>query len=279
MALIKCPDCGKQVSDQAPSCPNCGRVLKKKTGCLSYFIFGFSILIIVGVIGSLMNGASNKSTTPTGSNKMQKGQYDLGFKKSTNQYGVTFYRFKRLKGPRVELISSNNGIKDITQLNEILTTIGEPRLNSGEQYRVTGGKSIFVWDNYEKGKLVVNLGECKYYDDDKKTYTCIDRLYIEPSNKDKMMNQAINSKTRIFVSRDTYGDEWPFTIDFGIIECRRYHAVVFRTEDHQVYALNGKAIAMKEFKDVREIWKHDPNIPGSRASLSKLIQEGLNLCE
>jgi hypothetical protein len=25
MALIVCPDCGKQVSDQAPACPHCGR--------------------------------------------------------------------------------------------------------------------------------------------------------------------------------------------------------------------------------------------------------------
>lgn len=25
MALIKCPDCGKEFSDQAPACPNCGR--------------------------------------------------------------------------------------------------------------------------------------------------------------------------------------------------------------------------------------------------------------
>lgn len=28
MALITCPDCGKQVSDMAPACPNCGRPLK-----------------------------------------------------------------------------------------------------------------------------------------------------------------------------------------------------------------------------------------------------------
>ncbi len=25
MALVKCPDCGKELSDQAVSCPNCGR--------------------------------------------------------------------------------------------------------------------------------------------------------------------------------------------------------------------------------------------------------------
>ena len=24
MALIKCPECGKEISDQAPACPNCG---------------------------------------------------------------------------------------------------------------------------------------------------------------------------------------------------------------------------------------------------------------
>lgn len=30
MALITCPDCGKQLSDQAPACPNCGRPMKRK---------------------------------------------------------------------------------------------------------------------------------------------------------------------------------------------------------------------------------------------------------
>ena len=25
MALIKCPDCGKEFSDQATHCPNCGK--------------------------------------------------------------------------------------------------------------------------------------------------------------------------------------------------------------------------------------------------------------
>lgn len=30
MALIRCPECGHQVSDTAPSCPNCGYDLSKK---------------------------------------------------------------------------------------------------------------------------------------------------------------------------------------------------------------------------------------------------------
>ncbi len=31
MALINCPDCGKEVSDIAPACPNCGRAIKART--------------------------------------------------------------------------------------------------------------------------------------------------------------------------------------------------------------------------------------------------------
>lgn len=30
MAMINCPECGREVSDKAASCPNCGAVVKKK---------------------------------------------------------------------------------------------------------------------------------------------------------------------------------------------------------------------------------------------------------
>lgn len=32
MALVQCPECGKEISDQAMSCPNCGYVMKKEEG-------------------------------------------------------------------------------------------------------------------------------------------------------------------------------------------------------------------------------------------------------
>lgn len=31
MALVKCPECGKEISDQAKSCPNCGFVISSLT--------------------------------------------------------------------------------------------------------------------------------------------------------------------------------------------------------------------------------------------------------
>lgn len=33
MALIKCPECGKQVSDRAPTCPGCGSPIDTAIRC------------------------------------------------------------------------------------------------------------------------------------------------------------------------------------------------------------------------------------------------------
>lgn len=62
MALISCPDCKHQVSDQAPTCPNCGRAIKKaeagsQEGCFlqtmnagCFFIFLIFLILIIGTI-------------------------------------------------------------------------------------------------------------------------------------------------------------------------------------------------------------------------------------
>jgi predicted amidophosphoribosyltransferase len=33
MPLVKCPDCGKEVSSSAPTCPNCGRPMNTSIHC------------------------------------------------------------------------------------------------------------------------------------------------------------------------------------------------------------------------------------------------------
>lgn len=48
MALIKCPECGKEISDNAKTCPNCGRALKP-SGAIPV-LFGISCLIAVLVV-------------------------------------------------------------------------------------------------------------------------------------------------------------------------------------------------------------------------------------
>lgn len=49
MALKQCKECGKQISTQATSCPNCGAVLKKKTGVFTWIVAIFFILVMIGM--------------------------------------------------------------------------------------------------------------------------------------------------------------------------------------------------------------------------------------
>lgn len=75
MALIKCPECGKEISSSAVSCPNCGRPMaslkqdlpkkkeKKKGSCLSKILFFIIFLILIGFcIGSLSDSGSDTDT-------------------------------------------------------------------------------------------------------------------------------------------------------------------------------------------------------------------------
>lgn len=78
MALKPCRECGKEVSDQAESCPHCGiknpgsvarssppppaqpPSKKKRSGCLTVFGVCILLLVILTIIGS----QSNKSSSP-----------------------------------------------------------------------------------------------------------------------------------------------------------------------------------------------------------------------
>ena len=69
MALIRCPDCGKDISDSSATCINCGCVIQSPAsedlGCCScaiYFIFG---LIILGMTVSFLGGSSPSRSSAT----------------------------------------------------------------------------------------------------------------------------------------------------------------------------------------------------------------------
>jgi len=62
MALIKCPECQKEISDQANACPNCGRVNKpvlieqtskrwKKVKLISWIVFIVGIFMFLSGFG------------------------------------------------------------------------------------------------------------------------------------------------------------------------------------------------------------------------------------
>ncbi|HOW51774.1 MAG TPA: DUF3862 domain-containing protein [bacterium] len=54
MSMIKCKECGKEVSSEAKACPNCGVASPKKMGIVKKIFIGifgfFAIMIILGAI-------------------------------------------------------------------------------------------------------------------------------------------------------------------------------------------------------------------------------------
>lgn len=90
-----------------------------------------------------------------------------------------------------------------------------------------------------------------------------------------MENQSVSADTGE-ISREEYGENWPFTVDSGRLECWRGPAAVFVT-DGTVYQLNGVAKQMGH-APIDPIWRDNPAIPGTKISLGPVIQRALKLC-
>ena len=54
MALIKCPECGKEISSEAVSCPNCGHRIKKRNAPIVLLVL--AILFALWVLYLIMPG-------------------------------------------------------------------------------------------------------------------------------------------------------------------------------------------------------------------------------
>ncbi len=66
MALIKCHECGKEVSTEAAKCPNCGAKVKKPTSLATKLLLG---VLGLGVVAAMLGGepstpAATQTATP-----------------------------------------------------------------------------------------------------------------------------------------------------------------------------------------------------------------------
>ena len=71
MALIKCKECGNEVSKKAKECPHCGAPVKQQTsGCAMLFAI-LGIFGVVGYIGVLISDTSSSGqSSPSGSSRI-----------------------------------------------------------------------------------------------------------------------------------------------------------------------------------------------------------------
>lgn len=86
----------------------------------------------------------------------------------------------------------------------------------------------------------------------------------------------------LLVTRAEWGDSWPLTVDYGVLQLRANNRLTFVTGG-QVYAVNGLAKAEKglfgrhRYRFIDEIWANDLAHPGLKKNIGGLIRAGLAL--
>lgn len=79
-----------------------------------------------------------------------------------------------------------------------------------------------------------------------------------------------------------FGDDWPLTVDEGILSCYlrdggANREVVLKVGD-VVYAINGIAKGSGRWAEIDPIWLDNPRIAGTKISLQPFLDAGLALC-
>jgi hypothetical protein len=87
------------------------------------------------------------------------------------------------------------------------------------------------------------------------------------------------------ITRQDFGEDWPFTVDEGILAFRatgelstgeQVGAVTF-TVNGKTYGVNGIAMGHKQYADITAIWAPHPTIKGARKNIGPVIDRGLRL--
>lgn len=79
------------------------------------------------------------------------------------------------------------------------------------------------------------------------------------------------------ISEADFGNEWPFSVDEGVLRCEGAGAVVFEAEGTD-YAVNGTASG-QGYAEIEPIWLEDPAAAGLKINIGPIIERGLALCE
>lgn len=126
MALIKCKECGSEVSDSAKTCPKCGAPVPKGTSLLTVIV-GF--ILVMFFIGMISNNMSSNSETPEQIAESQKSSDNIN-----NAIQASHFLKKSLRDPDSlqyeHVIATDNG----TICYEYRAKNGFGGMNSGKAF-------------------------------------------------------------------------------------------------------------------------------------------------
>jgi hypothetical protein len=80
----------------------------------------------------------------------------------------------------------------------------------------------------------------------------------------------------VSVKRADYGNDWPFNVEEGVVDCVRGMNAIFSNAG-VVYGLNGKAV-QSGYLRINDIWRDDPDVPDTKIDIGPMIQLALKQC-
>lgn len=82
---------------------------------------------------------------------------------------------------------------------------------------------------------------------------------------------------------EDYGLQWPFTMPEAYLMCLDGNAIAaMDPESGVMYAVNGAANSKAKrlaLEPLNSVWRENPELPGTRISVSTMIDKGLQLCD
>jgi len=106
MALIKCYECGAQISKTAKSCPHCGAP-KKKTSAVTWGVTLFLVFMFMFVIANESGKLSDERTDTKSPKEQAMENLDLDFSWSTEGFGNVM---------EANFIIKNKGLNDVKDI-------------------------------------------------------------------------------------------------------------------------------------------------------------------
>lgn len=85
------------------------------------------------------------------------------------------------------------------------------------------------------------------------------------------------SERGVEVTREAYGDSWPFTVEAGHADCVDGQLAIFRHEGRE-YALTSLAES-RGIAPIEPIWRDNPDFGGPKINLGPMTRLALEQCE
>ena len=176
MALVKCKECGKEISDTVKVCPNCGYREKKQIDKKKLIICIVVVLVVLcgGVITGIVIHNNNIKQQEKAKKEYDKLLYTTGAKMYVTGI-VAEYHCSRISSTWYDCITSRYCSDFNTKINSYLTT-NETSLDKLKEYKTE------ISTNIQKLKDLPN-------DDYQKRYDKLVELYGVYS---KIIDQATN---------------------------------------------------------------------------------------